>query len=200
MTLRTLINIAVSIVIALALIFIARGLAGSIFNVKPPEKPAIAVPAIEAAAPAKNGQKAEEKVKPAPAEDKKAAPAPAPAQKKAAAEPPAPAPAAAAGGDVEAGKKVFKKCKVCHFPDKKKNKIGPYLIGIVGRKVASVEGFKYSDAMKAAAGHLDSWTEDNLKAYLADPRKFIPKNKMSFTGLKKAGDVASVIAYLKTLK
>ena len=104
-----------------------------------------------------------------------------------------------AAGDPEAGKKVFNKCKACHYADKKKNKVGPYLLGVVGRPVASVEGFKYSKAMKAKAAELGTWTEENLDKYLENPKKVVPGNRMAFAGLKKPEDRANVIAYLKSL-
>ncbi len=104
-----------------------------------------------------------------------------------------------AEGDPEKGKKVFNKCKACHFVDKEKNKVGPYLKGVVGRKAASVEGFKYSKAMKAKGEEGLVWTEENLDQYLAAPKKFVPGNKMAFAGLKKAEDRANVIAYLKSM-
>ena len=107
--------------------------------------------------------------------------------------------AAHAEGDPAKGKKVFNKCKACHFADKKKNKVGPYLVGVVGRKAASVEGFKYSKAMQAKGAEGLVWNEENLDKYLAAPKKFVPGNKMAFAGLKKAEDRANVIAYLKTL-
>ncbi len=104
-----------------------------------------------------------------------------------------------AEGDPAKGEKVFRKCKACHFADKKKNKVGPYLLGVVGRPVASVEGFKYSKAMKAKAAELGTWTEENLDKYLENPKKVVPGNRMAFAGLKKAEDRANVIAYLKSL-
>jgi len=104
---------------------------------------------------------------------------------------------AMAEGDPEKGKKVFNKCKACHFVDKEKNKVGPYLKGVVGRKAAAVEKFKYSKAMKKKAEEGLVWTEENLAAYLKAPKKFIPGNKMAFAGLKKDEDIANVIAYLK---
>ncbi|PHQ68883.1 MAG: cytochrome c family protein [Sneathiella sp.] len=103
-----------------------------------------------------------------------------------------------ADGDAAKGKKVFKKCKACHTIKKDgKNKIGPNLFGVVGRKSASVEGFKYSKAMKAADL---TWDDDNLQKYLTKPRKFIPKNKMSFAGIKKESQREDLIAYLATFK
>ncbi|MGI9506597.1 MAG: c-type cytochrome [Geminicoccaceae bacterium] len=103
-------------------------------------------------------------------------------------------PLAFAEGDAAAGEKVFKKCKACHVIDKEKNRLGPHLIGIVGRTAASVEGFKYSKAMQAAGL---TWDEATLDQYLADPKGFVPKNKMAFPGLKKEEDRTNVIAYLK---
>ncbi len=99
-----------------------------------------------------------------------------------------------ADGDAKAGKKVFNKCKACHALKAGKKKIGPSLHGIIGRNAASVEGFKYSKAMKASGV---VWTDENLDAYLTKPKKFMPGNKMVFVGLKKEKQRADVIAYLK---
>lgn len=99
-----------------------------------------------------------------------------------------------AGGDAEAGKKVFNKCKACHALEAGKKKIGPSLHGIIGSTAGSSEGFKYSDAMKSSGV---VWTDENLDAYLAQPKEFMPGNKMVFVGLKKEAERADVIAYLK---
>ncbi|MBU1212088.1 MAG: cytochrome c family protein [Alphaproteobacteria bacterium] len=104
---------------------------------------------------------------------------------------------AAAEGDAAAGEKVFRKCKACHTADEAKNKVGPHLVGIVGRKAGAVEDFKYSDAMKNSGL---TWDEATLKEYLADPKAKIPGNKMIFAGLKKAEDLADIVAYLSTKK
>ena len=107
---------------------------------------------------------------------------------------------AAGPGDPVKGKKVFNKCKACHFADQPKNKVGPTLLGLMGRPAASVEGYKYSEAMKAKAADIGNWTEDNLKAFLAAPKKVVPGTKMAFAGLKKEQDIADIIAYLKSLQ
>lgn len=104
----------------------------------------------------------------------------------------APAPALAEG-DPTAGKKVFKKCKACHTLKAGKNRIGPSLAGILGRPAASVKGFKYSKAMKGSGL---VWDADTLGKYLMNPKKFVPKTKMIFKGLKKEKDRANLIAYL----
>ena len=76
------------------------------------------------------------------------------------------------------------------------NRIGLHLGDVIGRTAGSVEGFKYSDAMKAKGEEGLVWNDETLAAYLADPKGYIPKNKMAFPGLKKEDDVANVIAYL----
>jgi cytochrome c len=97
-------------------------------------------------------------------------------------------------GDAESGKKVFAKCQACHSLDAGVNKIGPSLHGIMGRPAASVDGFKYSDAMKNAQL---TWTPDVLDHYLTNPRKSVPGTKMAFPGLPKPEDRANIITYLE---
>ncbi len=93
------------------------------------------------------------------------------------------------------GEAVFKKnCAVCHTVEAGKNKIGPSLAGVVGRKAGSVAGYTYTDANKNSG---DTWDEATLETYLQDPRKFVPGTKMVFAGLKNADDRKAVIAYLK---
>ncbi len=72
--------------------------------------------------------------------------------------------------------------------------MGPNLHGILGRAAASVEGFKYSKAMRESG---IVWDEEILNAYLEKPRAVVPKGKMTFPGLRKAADRDNVIAYLK---
>ena len=103
-----------------------------------------------------------------------------------------------ADGDAAAGEKVFIKCKACHENEQGVNKIGPTLKGIVGRKTASVEGYSYSDAMKAKGDAGQVWDEATLTAYLPDPKAYVPGTKMAFAGLKNPQEVADVIAYLKS--
>jgi len=108
---------------------------------------------------------------------------------------------ALADGDAEKGQKVYNKCKACHaVGEGAKNKVGPALNGIVGKEIASAEGFSYSDAFMAKKAEGFSWTEENLEAYLEKPKDFIPGNKMSFAGLKKEDEREDVIAYLKTFQ
>ncbi|MBS3648351.1 cytochrome c family protein [Pseudaminobacter sp. 19-2017] len=99
--------------------------------------------------------------------------------------------------DAAAGEKIFARCKACHEADVDKNKVGPSLKGVVGRKAGTHEGFKYSTAMQEAGQKGIVWDEANITSYLKDPKAFIPGNKMAFPGLKKDDEIANVIAYLK---
>ncbi|MET4126813.1 cytochrome c family protein [Roseovarius sp. MBR-6] len=106
---------------------------------------------------------------------------------------------AAAEGDAAAGEKVFNKCKACHMVgDDAKNRVGPVLTGVVGRAVASVGDFKYSDTLteKGASGAV--WTEEELAAFLTNPKDYAKGTKMAFPGLRKEEERANVIAYLAT--
>ena len=97
-------------------------------------------------------------------------------------------------GDIASGEKIFKKCAACHSIIKGgKNAIGPALYNVVGRKVGSVEDYKYS---KALAAYEKEWTLDELNGYLTKPAKWIKGTKMAFAGLRKEADRASVIKYL----
>ena len=108
---------------------------------------------------------------------------------------------AQAAGDVTKGEKVFKKCKQCHMiGDGAKSRQGPHLNGVVDRPAGTIEGFRYSKALMAAAEGGLVWNEDNLAEYLKSPRKFIPKGKMAFAGLKRPEQITDLIAYLKTFE
>ena len=97
----------------------------------------------------------------------------------------------------EPGETLFKKnCAICHTLEAGKNKIGPSVAGVVGRKAGSVPGFAYSAANKNSG---DIWDAQTLDTYLADPRKFMPGTKMVFAGLKNLQDRKALIEYLKGL-
>lgn len=100
-----------------------------------------------------------------------------------------------ASADVAKGAKVFGKCRSCHtFEKGGKAKAGPPLYGIVGRDIASLEGFKYSDSLSGKDGN---WGFEELNAFLTSPKGFAAKTSMGFAGLKKAKDRAAIIAWLR---
>ena len=97
-------------------------------------------------------------------------------------------------GDVVSGEKIFKKCAACHSINKGgKNKIGPGLYNVVGRAVGGVDDYKYS---KALASYGKEWTFEELNGFLQKPSSYIKGTKMSYAGLRKEKDRASVIKYL----
>lgn len=102
-----------------------------------------------------------------------------------------------AAASADAGKKVAKKCAACHsFTNGGANKVGPNLWNIVGGKPAQVAGYKYSGAM---AGMSVNWDFEELNKFLYKPKAYLKGTKMSFAGLKKAGDRAAIIVYLRSL-
>ena len=109
----------------------------------------------------------------------------------------APAPAATkpapVSGDVAAGKLVFRKCQACHSLEPGKNGLGPSLSEIVGKKASTVANYNYSPAMKGSGL---TWDITTLDAYLSDPQKSVPGNKMPFPGLKTENERNAVIAFL----
>lgn len=97
-----------------------------------------------------------------------------------------------ASADAKAGEKAFRKCKACHKVDDGKNGVGPHLWGVVGRDIASVDGYKYSDALSGKDG---AWTLDNLMEWLANPKEWAPGTKMNYA-MRKEQDRINVIVYL----
>ena len=102
-----------------------------------------------------------------------------------------------AEADAGKGQKLFKKCGACHTTEAGgKNKVGPNLWNIVGRDVGAAEGFKYSDAMAGLGG---SWSIEALNKFLSNPKGILPGTKMAFSGVKKDGDRANLLLFLKGL-
>ncbi len=105
---------------------------------------------------------------------------------------------ASAEGNVANGEKIFKKCAACHSVIPGKKKVGPSLHGVVGRAPGSLDGFKYSKAIKVYGESGAVWNGETLDPWLAKPRSFLKGTRMAFPGLKKEQDRADIIAYLKT--
>ncbi|MCO6417604.1 cytochrome c family protein [Siccirubricoccus sp. KC 17139] len=104
----------------------------------------------------------------------------------------------AAAQDAAAGQRVFNQCRACHTIDAGgRNGVGPNLHGIVGRKAASIEGFRYSADMRAKAEAGLTWTEDQLRPYITNPKAVVPAGSMSFPGLRNEQQLNDLIAYLR---
>jgi cytochrome c len=101
----------------------------------------------------------------------------------------------ASAADANHGKTLYTACAACHT--EKPDALGPSLKGVVGRKSAALEDFRYSAAMKRA--NL-TWDEGTLRDYLRDPQGKVKGNRMPFSGFGNASDADDVIAYLVTLK
>ncbi len=103
-----------------------------------------------------------------------------------------------ASADMKAGEALVKKCTSCHTFDKGgKNGVGPNQWGLVGSHFAHQDGFAYSSALSAMKEK--KWGFQELSEFLANPKKYIPGNKMAFAGIKNPQDRANLIAYLNSL-
>lgn len=91
------------------------------------------------------------------------------------------------------GARIFNQCKACHSLDAGVNRVGPSLAGIEGRAAGAEDGFRYSDALKDSG---ITWDSSTLGEYLADPRGYIPGNRMAFRGIRDEGQRTAVIDYL----
>ena len=99
--------------------------------------------------------------------------------------------------DADAGQRVFNQCRACHTVDKGgRNGVGPNLWGVVGRKAASIEGFRYSTNMRTLAEGGLTWNEERLTAYLTNPKSVVPQGSMAFAGLRNEQQLKDLLAYL----
>jgi cytochrome c len=99
--------------------------------------------------------------------------------------------------DAAAGAQAFRQCQACHAVDQEQNRVGPHLVGIIDRPVASVEGFTYSDGMLAFAEGDKTWDEETMAGFLANPRQTVEGTKMAFAGVRNEEQIANIIEYLK---
>lgn len=101
-----------------------------------------------------------------------------------------------AAASVGAGQKTFGKCKACHKIEPGVNGVGPSLFGVVGRDIASAEGYGYSATLSELPGN---WTVEALNDFLESPKTYAPGTKMTFRGLSAIEDRANLIGYLSTI-
>ena len=109
---------------------------------------------------------------------------------------------ACAGGEEEVvdpalairGKRAAGKCVACHALERRENKVGPHLVGVVGRGVASVRGYEYSDALRAQGG---VWTTERLRRFLQDPQAMVPGSRMVVSPMS-AAELEGLVSYLES--
>jgi cytochrome c len=102
--------------------------------------------------------------------------------------------AAALAQDVDAGKTSFNKCLACHaVGEGAKNKVGPLLNGLEGRKSGTIEGYSYSEANKNSG---ITWSKETFLEYIRDPKAKIPGTKMIFAGIKNEKEAGDLWAFL----
>ncbi len=105
-----------------------------------------------------------------------------------------------AAADADKGARVARKCSACHgFNEGDGNKVGPPLYDVIGRNLGEIQDFRYSDALAEMGAAGETWTYENMNAFLIKPRDFIPGTKMSFAGLRKEEDRVNLMAYMQTL-
>ncbi len=102
-----------------------------------------------------------------------------------------------ASADVESGQRLYRQCQACHQLEDERNGVGPHLVGIVGRDIASIDGFNYSDALAGLDG---AWTLDELSAWIENPSDYAEGNKMGYQGLDDEQDRADLMAYLQSVQ
>ena len=105
-----------------------------------------------------------------------------------------------ADGNIAAGEKVFQRCVGCHYSANNTHKQGPSLVGVVGRPVASVHGFEYSEGLKAFGATGAVWDEVTLDKFLQDTIGFVKGMKMAITPIGREADRTNLIAFLKSKK
>jgi cytochrome c len=104
--------------------------------------------------------------------------------------------AGAAQAQEDAGFRLYQQhCRTCHVMREGDNRLGPHLVGIVGREAGAVDGFAYSPTMRNSTV---VWDAAALDAFIADPIGFMPGNGMLYSGMASAEDRAALIAYMAT--
>ena len=111
-----------------------------------------------------------------------------------------PASATWAEGDAARGERSFSKCSACHNIESPRTRLGPHLMGVVGRSAGSVPDYKYSQAMTDAGAQGMVWSDDKLREFLYSPKKTVPGTSMRFFGLWNESEIEDLIAYLKTVQ
>jgi cytochrome c len=105
------------------------------------------------------------------------------------------APRGAPAADAQHGSVIFQICAACH--NERPDALGPRLGGVVGRAAGTLEGFRYSNAMKRASF---TWNIERLRTFVRDPQSVVAGNRMPFSGLTDPRDVEDVVSFLENFK
>ena len=105
-----------------------------------------------------------------------------------------PVAAANAQGGVARGEKLYEECRACHLTETGAPGVGPSLRGVFGRRAGALEDFRFSPALKRSG---ITWNAQTLDAYVADPQKLVPANRMPYAGMPEARDRADLIEYME---
>ncbi len=101
-------------------------------------------------------------------------------------------------GDPERGAELFKSCKACHqIGEGARNRVGPPLNEMFGRRAGTVEGYRYSKAMQRMSADGLVWTFETLDAFIENPKQMVSRTKMSYRGMQDARDRADLLAYIR---
>ena len=99
-----------------------------------------------------------------------------------------------ARADAKRGEKLFEECRACHAVERGVQGVGPNLHGVFGRRAAAAEDFRFSPALKKSG---ITWTPQTMDAYVADPQKAVPANRMPYAGMPETRDRADLIEYMQ---
>jgi cytochrome c len=102
--------------------------------------------------------------------------------------------AGVAQADVKRGEKLFDECRACHAVERGASGVGPSLHGVIGRRAGALDDFRYSTALKKSG---ITWSKQTLDAYVLDPQKAVPSNRMPYAGMPEARDRADLIDYMQ---
>jgi cytochrome c len=97
--------------------------------------------------------------------------------------------------DAQRGGKLFVECAACHATEPGAGSVGPDLHGVIGRRAGTLDNFRYSPAIRKSG---ITWSRQTLDAYIADPQKAVPANRMPYGGMPNASDRADLLDYLET--
>lgn len=100
-------------------------------------------------------------------------------------------------GDPERGQKIYRRCVACHFVDQDKNRIGPTLKNVMGRKAGTITGFKFSPAMVKAGENGLIWTRETLIQYLHSPQAMVKGTRMASIKITSDQDIDDLIAFIE---